>query len=470
MRPPLFGPTSIGSTRSTRPRNPMRSWCEFLLACPLALFLVCPPGITWAGGELHGFPLAPRAVLPASALISPASILPPSPSLRDTFEKVSPSSAELPASSADVILMAREAIPRPAPAPQPSTLTPPAISDDAAELPETALPDALSDEADTVLSAESEALLKKIRPETLEVIDLSGGDERAPIPVKLVEVAGAGPAPYGSLPSVGGVISTRPLVQEQAPLPTRATIVRVVDGDTYLLDDGHKVRLSGVNTPEKSERIGQLVKEAVKHLLTGKEVTLTYGPTSKDHYGRLIAEVWLDGKSVPEILLSNGWAHLFIIPPGRPERYDALVAAQREARRLNRGIWGEERYRGELHITSFHANARGDDSVRPDGEYVRIANTSGKDLNLEGYVVTNAKGRKLLLPAVVIPEGYTFQLVSGVGRNQGSLTESYKIYWNSNGPVWNNDADTVTLLDPQGQWIDEAVHAPKRTRAKIASH
>lgn len=461
MRPPLFGPTSLG--RAKRSSERLRSWRFTFLACPLTLFLFCPPGEGWAGGELHGFPLSPGAVLPPSSLISPAVLLSPSPSLRDTFEKVSPSS------STDSLLIAREAIPRPATDSQPAPLTPPVLTESDDILPEHGVSESLGDEAEAVLSAEAEAFRKKIRPETLELIDLSG-DDAAPIPVKRVEFEGAGPTPYGALPSSGGRAAIRPMVTEQAPLPTRATILRVVDGDTYLLDDGHKVRLSGVNTPEKSERIGQLVKESVKQLLTGKEVTLTYGSTSKDHYGRLIAEVWLDGKSVPEILLSNGWAHLFIIPPGRPERYEALIAAQRDARKARRGIWSEERYRGELHITSFHANARGDDSVRPDGEYVRIANTSGKDLNLEGYFVTNAKGRKLQLPSVVIPEGYTFQLVSGIGRNQGSLTESYKIFWNSNGPVWNNDADTVTLFDPQGQWIDEAVHAPKRTRAKVAIH
>lgn len=251
-----------------------------------------------------------------------------------------------------------------------------------------------------------------------------------------------------------------------APLPTQGVVVRVVDGDTYLLADGNRVRLSGVNTPEKSESIGMFVKEEIIRFLTNKEVTLVYGSTPRDHYGRLVAEVWVDGQSMAEYLLRNGYAHLFIIPPGRPARLDAMIQAQREARAAGKGIWSEERYRGPLHITSFHANARGNDRESPEGEYLRIANTTSGPLNLAGFSLTNLKGRTLQLPAVTIPEGYTFQIVSGNGAVQGSDSVAYKVFWNSNGPVWNNDEEKATLIDPQGRWVDEATHSPKRSNLK----
>lgn len=288
--------------------------------------------------------------------------------------------------------------------------------------------------------------------ETAYFIDLTDASSPLPAPV-----SGSVTVSSGNQTALVSPLSA------QAALPTKGVVVRVVDGDTYVLQDGNRVRLSCVNTPEKSERIGPMVKEAAIRLLLNKEITLTYGPTAKDHYGRLVADVWINNQSMAEILLREGLAHLFIIPPTRPERYEAMLQAQRDARAANRGIWSEDRYRGVLHITSFHANSRGDDRENLEGEYVRIANTSGADLNLQGFALTNLGGRTLQLPAITIPEGYTFQVVSGVGDNGGSLTRPYKIFWNARGPVWNNDEDKATLLDPQGRWIDEAVHSPKRT-------
>jgi len=263
-----------------------------------------------------------------------------------------------------------------------------------------------------------------------------------------------------------GVARGAAISEPDPGLPRFGRVARVIDGDTYVLDTGDRIRLSCVNTPEKRERIGPKVTAMARRLLLRKDVELRYGPVARDGYGRLIADVRVDGESVAERLLREGMAHLFIIPPTRPEDYDRLVAAQREARRAGRGIWQEKHYRGVLHITSFHANARGDDRQNLAGEYLRIANTSLGPLNLGGFTLTNAKGRRLKLPDLVIPEGYTFQIFSGKGEVGGSLEVPYKVFWDSKGPIWNNDFDQATLETPDGVWVDDARHAPKRAHPK----
>jgi micrococcal nuclease len=70
-----------------------------------------------------------------------------------------------------------------------------------------------------------------------------------------------------------------------------ATVSRVVDGDTFQLSDGSKVRLVGVNTPESTNRHEQYGKEAsnyTKTKLEGKKIWLQKDVSETDRYGRLL--------------------------------------------------------------------------------------------------------------------------------------------------------------------------------------
>jgi hypothetical protein len=114
-----------------------------------------------------------------------------------------------------------------------------------------------------------------------------------------------------------------------------------------------------------------------------------------------------------------------------------------------------------LHITSFHANARGNDFDNPHGEYLRVCNVGKEDLNLDGYRLTDRDGFTWSLPDVLLPVGYTIQLVSGKGENQSDPDKQIRIYLQSDGPVWNNKRDRATLYDPVGRVLDTRLHAPK---------
>ena len=144
----------------------------------------------------------------------------------------------------------------------------------------------------------------------------------------------------------------------------RATLVRVVDGDTVIvLVNGRKerVRLIGIDTPEsrpnrKAERdvrelgvrmevmlrAGREAKEFLKKLLhPGDTVYLELDVQKRDKYGRLLAYLYLpDGRMVNEILLREGIARVYTVPPN--VRYvDRFLQAQREARERGKGFWGE---------------------------------------------------------------------------------------------------------------------------------
>lgn len=246
------------------------------------------------------------------------------------------------------------------------------------------------------------------------------------------------------------------------PSPTTAVVVSVYDGDTFTLDTGDKVRLSGVNTPELKpyEPFAAEARDATEAFVSGKQVKLTYGETTRDHYGRLIASVSVNGQDLAQHLLERGLAHVFIVAPCAMD-LSAMLAAQDRARKAGLGLWADERFKGVLHITSFHANGRGDERENVNAEYMRVANVTAAPLSLDGFRIQDISGHTWKLPAITIPAGYTFEIRSGVGEDQGDPSKALVVYLDSDWPIWNNDRDRATLLDAEGKVVDSRDHEPK---------
>src|SRR3989338_7085144 len=78
------------------------------------------------------------------------------------------------------------------------------------------------------------------------------------------------------------------------------TVVRVVDGDTIVLDGDEKVRLIGVDTPETVDPrkpvqyFGKEASEFTRRMAEGKRVRLEFDQDTKDRYGRTLAYVYLE--------------------------------------------------------------------------------------------------------------------------------------------------------------------------------
>lgn len=86
------------------------------------------------------------------------------------------------------------------------------------------------------------------------------------------------------------------------------SIVAVLDGDTIeVLHNQHpeRIRLNGIDCPEKGQAYGKRAKQAASELVFGKEVTLqTHG---HDKYGRTIADVLLPkGTNINHTLVKDG--------------------------------------------------------------------------------------------------------------------------------------------------------------------
>jgi len=74
-------------------------------------------------------------------------------------------------------------------------------------------------------------------------------------------------------------------------------VAKITDGDTlYVLDANyqqHKIRLAGIDAPERKQAYGLASRKHLASLVAGKQVTIEY--QKRDRYGRILGKVWING-------------------------------------------------------------------------------------------------------------------------------------------------------------------------------
>lgn len=134
--------------------------------------------------------------------------------------------------------------------------------------------------------------------------------------------------------------------------PAESVHVRYVyDGDTVQLDDGRRVRLLGINTPEmgRDGRADQPfaldARQALQSLTAQSELLLVVGKKRKDRYGRLLGHLLRsDGRLLSADLLSKGLGYWISLAPNtRAAR--CLALAEQSARRAGAGLWQADKVR-----------------------------------------------------------------------------------------------------------------------------
>jgi endonuclease YncB( thermonuclease family) len=120
-------------------------------------------------------------------------------------------------------------------------------------------------------------------------------------------------------------------------------VVKVVDGDTItVLDESHvqhKIRLSGIDAPEKKQAFGWRSKHTLGLLVFGRQVLVQ--TTKKDKYGRWVGKVLLDNSDVNLAQLEAGMAWHYKKYENEQSGADRLdyAAAQIMAQVQRRGLW-----------------------------------------------------------------------------------------------------------------------------------
>ena len=118
-------------------------------------------------------------------------------------------------------------------------------------------------------------------------------------------------------------------------------VVGISDGDTITVLNGKeqvKVRLDGIDCPEKGQPWGTKAKQATAKVCFGKVVTVIEKDT--DRYGRTIGVIERGGENVNLALVQEGYAWWYRKYAANNK---ALEAAEKSAKEAKRGLWQDPR-------------------------------------------------------------------------------------------------------------------------------
>ncbi|MBT3398065.1 hypothetical protein HOA55_04525 [archaeon] len=190
-------------------------------------------------------------------------------------------------------------------------------------------------------------------------------------------------------------------------------VSRVIDGDTIELDSGLKVRLKGLNTPEKGMRLHGGAKELLSSWVLEREVIIeSFGG---DKYGRILGYVYVDGLLVNSEILRKGFAGLYYYE--RDPYYDEMFGAEEFARASELGIWKKSDNYGCMELVEFKID---------EPEKIILDNNCGSELD------------------VVIKDDATHIYEETLEEGQWEKEFSH---------IWNTGGDSLYVWDEKGLLI-----------------
>lgn len=134
---------------------------------------------------------------------------------------------------------------------------------------------------------------------------------------------------FAAIPSAAGTLQGR--------------VVGIADGDTVtVLDDANthfKIRLMGIDAPEKKQAFGNKSKESLSALVYNKQVIVVYN--KKDKYGRTVGKILVGGvdANLEQIKAGMAWHYKQYMKEQSVEDRAAYAHAEEQARVEKRGLW-----------------------------------------------------------------------------------------------------------------------------------
>jgi endonuclease YncB( thermonuclease family) len=122
-------------------------------------------------------------------------------------------------------------------------------------------------------------------------------------------------------------------------------VVAVQDGDTVTILDAarvqHRVRIAGIDAPEKSQAFGEASKQSLVRLVHGRHVEARC--PKRDRFGREVCSVFLGARDVGLEQVQSGYAWWYREYAREQTSADRATyeAAETDARAARRGLWND---------------------------------------------------------------------------------------------------------------------------------
>jgi len=162
------------------------------------------------------------------------------------------------------------------------------------------------------------------------------------------------------------------------------TVVKIADGDTITILDAqnvqHKIRLQGIDAPERRQDFSEVSREHLASLVFGKYVRIEYEKV--DRYGRLVGRVWVDGNDecLEQLKAGLAWHYKEYEKEQSPTDRQLYASAEQEARAQKRGLWKDSNptppWEYRHHTSGSAAESDSPDELTSDARSIRTASPS----------------------------------------------------------------------------------------------
>lgn len=174
------------------------------------------------------------------------------------------------------------------------------------------------------------------------------------------------------------------------PLTDKYLVVDVIDGDTIELLGGDKLRLLGIDCPERGDPLYDSAATYLASMVLNKMVDISYSKKRRDQYGRILGYLFVDSVCINEAVLSSGLAYIYLFRDNLADsiRIKGLLSAQKEAMSKNSGIWARPISQEEFYLTlkgklRFHRPNCGSVKNKPVSDLIKF--DSRYDAFNDGY-------------------------------------------------------------------------------------
>jgi len=217
------------------------------------------------------------------------------------------------------------------------------------------------------------------------------------------------------------------------------TIVkRIVDGDTIETELG-KIRLLGINTPEKKEKYYQEAKNFLNEKILNKTVRLEYGKDKKDRYNRTLAYVFLNNENINLKQVENGFANYYF-PSGKDIYYDNFKEAWENCIKENKNLCEKS--------ADVCAKCIELKEFNYDSQEAVFYNSCNYNCNLNNWKIKDEGRKNFIFPNFNLNSGKEIVVKVGEGKDNKDV-----LFWKGEDYIWTKTGDTLFLRDSEGKLV-----------------
>ena len=219
-----------------------------------------------------------------------------------------------------------------------------------------------------------------------------------------------------------------------------AFVIRIIDGDTIEIGGGEKVRLLGIDAPEKGEKYSIEATKFLEEEILNKTVELEISRKKYDRYKRILAYIYVRGKNVNLELVENGLANVYLLDERLYEKQ--LRDAWESCRIKDINLCEKSKEVCALCIELKEFDYK--------NGIVVLYNKCFFDCNLTGWKIRDEGRKEYVFDNFNLKFGKVVEIIVGEGIDTFSV-----LYWKGEDYVWTRTGDTLFLRDDKGKLVLE---------------